>query len=309
MFRVSTGEKLWQAKIPVTQEFFKAPTTMTMTRGVVVTSWSLGSEALDMASGKSLWKRVAAGQCKDGGVAGGGALLLRQDCFDKAEGQDHFRVHKLNPRTGEIEWTYKVARGVKYAYFLSTSPAVVAVAAGDYDVTDILSLDGQGKLRTSIRMEGDHYNVECNADRVDICSGAVVSKDKVFVTSGVSSEELGNNTNWIVAFDLATGHTGVKFDAGEDQQLTPIRMSGSKLLAVNHGTDTFAPDSLVSLDPETGKKEVYFYFTVPRDVGGDGLEISVENGNLFYGYQFVEGSGKRSSPDAKWLAYRISAAG
>ncbi|QNS03760.1 outer membrane protein assembly factor BamB family protein [Streptomyces xanthii] len=308
MFRVATGEKLWQVKIPVTQGVFEEATTMTMTRGVVVTSWSRGSAGLDMANGQTLWKRERTEKCKDGGFSGGRALLLRQDCFEKKERQDHFLVHKLDPRTGKIKWTYRVAPGVKFAYFLSSDPAVVAVEAGDFAVTNLLSLSDQGSLLTNIRMEGNHYKVECNPDRVDRCDGAVVSKSQVFVTSGEASEQLGNTTNWVVAFDLKTGRSGVKFDAGPDQQISPIRMSGNRLLAMKFGTDTFAPNSLISLDPKTGKQSPYFYFTIPAEVKGDGAEVAVQDGRLIIGHQEFKGTGKRSLPDAQWLAYAVSAA-
>ncbi|WP_428951922.1 PQQ-binding-like beta-propeller repeat protein [Streptomyces sp. cg35] len=309
MFRIGTGAKLWQVKVPVKRGFFSEPTRMTMTQGVVVTSWNEGSAGSDMSTGKTLWQRGRTKQCHDGGFVGGQSLLLRYDCFDEKSQQDHYRVQKLDPGTGAVEWTYKVASGVKFAYLLSSQPAVLAVAAGDYDVTNLISLDGRGKYRAGIRMEGDHYNVECDPDSVDGCTGALVANDQVFVTSGDSSEEPGNNTNWIVTFDLATGKSGFKFDAGEDQQISLLRVSGDRVLALKNGTDTIAPNSLVSLDPKSGKQRTYFYFTIPSGMHGYGAgEVAVEHGRIFFGNQQWRGSGKKGMPEAKWLAYAVGRA-
>ncbi|MCQ4213891.1 outer membrane protein assembly factor BamB family protein, partial [Streptomyces longispororuber] len=307
MFRVGTGEKVWQAKIPVKRGFFAEATRMTLTQGVVATSWNEGSAGLDMATGKVLWQRGRTKQCHDGGFTGGRALLLRYDCFDKKSQRDHYRVQELSPRTGKAQWTYKVAPGVEFAYIISSDPVVLAVAAGDYDVTNLISLSDRGKYRAGIRMEGDHYNVECDPDSVDGCTGATVAGDRVLVTSGDVSEELGNNTNWVVTFDLATGHSGKKFEAGPDQRLSPLRASGDQVLALKVSTDTVAPNSLVSLDPKSGKQRTYFYFTIPDELHGVGAsELMVEHGRIFFGNQEFRGSGKKETPDAQWLAYGVA---
>jgi outer membrane protein assembly factor BamB len=306
MFEVETGKTVWQREIKVEAPPTLEPTTIAMTRGVVVMNWWKGSAAVDMASGKTLWTRGHTNHCHDGGFVGGKALLMRYDCYEPKTQQNQFRIMKMDPRTGKALWTYKVARGVSFSFILSSEPPVLAVAAGDLDVTNLISLDGRGKYRADVRMEGGHYKVECDTELVGTCSGVIVGKDQLFVTSGEDDGEIENVTNWVVAFDLKTGHSGFKFDAGDNQELRPIRMSGDDVIAVKRGTDSFTPDSVVRLDSSSGKQKTYFTFTTAGDtVGEDGIDILFQDGRLFVGNQALKGSGKAELPDAKWLAYGV----
>ncbi|MEV6766565.1 hypothetical protein AB0N16_39250 [Streptomyces sp. NPDC051105] len=131
-----------------------------------------------------------------------------------------YRVRRLDPRTGKPRWTYKVAAGVQDVYLPSADPPVLAVAAGDTLVTDLITLDGGdgGKLAT-ISMGGDAYDPRCG-DRyfsagffgdLENCDGVVVGPDQVYVTSKDRSE-IDQPENWIVAFDRTTGKPVGKLD-------------------------------------------------------------------------------------------------
>ncbi|MFE1952971.1 PQQ-binding-like beta-propeller repeat protein [Streptomyces sp. NPDC059524] len=311
MFDLDTGKPLWESTIPWKRPPMGEPTRVTMTRGVVVTTWQQGSAGTDMRTGKMLWERGRTKECYDGQAAGGEALLIRIDCA-VAGGLDdvRYRIEKVDARTGHVTWSYPVAQGVDLPYVVSSSPAVLAVQAGEHEVTDLLSLDKHGKHSATIRMEGTHYNVDCSAERGDGCAGALVAENQVFIASGSASEELGNNTNWIVSFDLATGKSGVKFDAGQDQQLHLIRMSGDRALAVKEGTDEATPLSLVSLDPKTGKQQTYFYFSMPPESGSaDGRSIiAIEDGRLFMGNEAVRGKEKDGISEARYMAFGVGPA-
>ncbi|MFI0242698.1 PQQ-binding-like beta-propeller repeat protein [Streptomyces sp. NPDC016845] len=311
MFELDTGEKLWDSKIPW-KESFGEPTRITMVRGVVVATWWEGTAAVDMQSGRTLWERGRTKPCHDDQVQGGKALTVSVGCSSGTDYRDvRYQVQKLEPRSGRVVWTYRAARYV-HAYVVSSEPTVVAVEAGEDEITDLLSLDDHGKHRATIRMEGDHYQVKCDPERGDGCAGAIVTDSEVYVLSGATSETLGNNTNWLVGFDLATGKTGVKFDAGPNQQLHPVRMSGDRILAVKEGTDLVAPMSLVELDPATGKERPYYSFTIPQGSGSGsasgGATVVIEDGRVFFGNSGVTGSGEERMPDAQWMAVGIGRA-
>ncbi|MFI7388618.1 PQQ-binding-like beta-propeller repeat protein [Streptomyces sp. NPDC049813] len=314
MFDLDTGKRLWDVTIPWKKSFLDEPTRITLTRGVVVATWWEGTAAADMRTGRILWTRGHAKDCNDTQVQGGKALVVSNSCaLSTTDYRDvQYQVQRLEPRSGRAVWSYRAARHV-YAHIVSSEPTVLAVEAGQDEITDLLSLDEQGKLRATVRMEGDHYEVNCDPERGDGCAGAIVTDDHVYVVSGSTSANLGNDSNWIVGFDLETGRSGVKFEAGPDQQLHPIRTSGSRILAVKEGTDQVAPMSLVELDPATGEERTYFTFTLPPGAtsggGGSSTTVVIENGKIFFGNSVVRGSGDKNLPKAQWMAVGIARAG
>ncbi|MFJ9040024.1 PQQ-binding-like beta-propeller repeat protein [Streptomyces sp. NPDC102406] len=312
MFDLDTGKKLWDTKIPWKSSLFDEPTRVTMTRGVVVATWWEGAVGVDMRTGKTLWERSRTKKCHDAQFQGGKALVVSNNCSNGTDYRDvQYKVQKLDPRSGRVVWSYQAARYV-HAYVVSSKPTVIAVEAGENEITDLLSLDDHGKLRATIRMEGDHYEVNCDPERGDGCAGAIVTDDQVFVASGAASESLGNDTNWLVGFDLATGRSGVKFEAGPDQTLHPIRMSGGRILAVKEGTDEVAPMTLVELDPATGGERPYFSFNLPAGATDKSLDntttVVIEDARIYFGNSVVTGSGKKSLPDSQWMAVGIGRA-
>ncbi|WP_372347763.1 hypothetical protein [Streptomyces sp. KL116D] len=125
---------------------------------------------------------------------------------------------------------------------------------------------------------------------------------------------MNETNNWVVGFSLATGKSGMKFDAGADQVLFPLRMSGDRLLAYKTSSDGYAPSSLVSLDPATGKQRTYFYFSVADEnagltYGGDLSDVLVEDGRLFFGAHGITGVGEKGSPLLVTSAFGVGRAG
>ncbi|MFB8268431.1 PQQ-binding-like beta-propeller repeat protein [Streptomyces sp. NPDC055955] len=315
-FDLGTGKKLWQVVIPWKKSVFGNLPNVAMTRGVVSSAWESGSSGYDMKSGKRLWERKKTAKCREGGFAGGKALLLRLDCTT-SDYEPLRKIAKIDPRTGEEKWIYGVAESVRLVFIVSSEPPVLAVAAGEDEVSDLISLDERGKYRATVRLDGGHYEVNCDAgaiySAVDDCDNIVVGGDQVFITSG---EEIGgssHHTNRIVSFDLGTAKPVVKFEAGPDQLIYPVRMSGDELLAFRAGTDNYAPFSLMSLDPRTGREKAFFYFTVLNEAKSltytKFSDVVVENGRIFFGSNMVRGEAIKGKSVPQWLAFGVGSAG
>ncbi|MFF2504819.1 hypothetical protein ACFVTY_15790 [Streptomyces sp. NPDC058067] len=317
LFDLDSGREVWQVVIPWKDSGFGELPNVTMTRGVVESSWKTGSAGYDMNSGKRLWERKATAECREGGFSGGKALLLRMDCKTSIYEPTRKVIAKIDPRTGAEKWRYNVAKKIALTFIVSSEPPVLAVAAGEDSISDLISLDERGKYRATVRLDGGHYEVDCDDavvySAVDDCSDVTVGDGQVFINS---SEEVGGSshqTNRIVSFDLGTGKPVVKFEAGPDQMIYPIRMSGDRLLAFRRGTDNYAPFSLVSLDPRTGNETVYFYFTVlsqAMDLTYTKFsDVVVEDGRIFFGSNTVRGEVIKGQPVPEWLAFGVGSAG
>ncbi|MGY0019112.1 outer membrane protein assembly factor BamB family protein [Streptomyces sp. YJ-C3] len=322
-FQVDTGAKVWEATIPWKLAADDRYPNVSLTKGVVAVAYGTGSAGYDGDTGKKLWTRQGTTTCREGGFTGGRALLLRKDCHTK-DWKSYYEVQKIDPRSGKAEWTYEANRHLNFVYLVSSDPVVLAVSAGEAGLSDLISLDGQGKYQTTIRFSGDHYQVKC-ADglegssedalmfsAVDQCTQIVVSDGKAFLTTGEVIEGVSHETNSIVAFDLKTGNTGIKFDAGQDQEIFPLRMSGDRLLALKVGTDNVAPTQLVSLDPATGKEAAYFSFEAFREVRAlvtaSESDVVVEHGRIFFGSRAVQGGGTKGKPAYIWRAFGVGRA-
>jgi hypothetical protein len=302
------GKSLWTGKItpgrsggrsgtPDTSALQATP-SVTLTHGAVVVTWGGGTDAYGMDSGKRLWRSKSAKTCQDMGAGGGKALLVRLECEDPAAsaGQVAYRVRKVDARTGHTVWTYSVAKNVTDVRLVSSDPAVLAVAAGDVEITDILSLDEHGKYLATVRVQKGKYVAECSDDvgylSVENCPTIVVGDGQVFLTSAEQGD-LINNANWIVGFDLKTGKTVKKFDSGRDALLYPLRMSGDRLLALRESSDHISPMALMSLDPATGRVTPYLYFDLPSEgwtlTSQTLSDIRVEDGRVFFGSKTATG--------------------
>ncbi|MFF1689417.1 MULTISPECIES: PQQ-binding-like beta-propeller repeat protein [unclassified Streptomyces] len=316
LFDLDSGKKLWQVVIPWKESALGNFPDVTMTKGVVSSAWARGSAGYDMKSGKRLWERKGIANCREGGFAGGKALLLRLDCTT-SDYEPITKIAKLDPRSGKEKWRYDVAESIGLVFIISSEPAVLAVAAGEDDISDLISLDERGKYRATVRLDGGHYEVDCDSgvtySAVDDCSDIVVGGDQVFITSGEDVDGSNHRSNRIVSFDLGTGKPVVKFEAGPDQMIHPVRMSGGQLLAYRDGTDNYAPFSLVSLDPRTGKEKVFFYFTVLNEAMSltytKFSDVVVQNGRIFFGSNMVRGEAIKGKPVPEWLAFGVGSAG
>ncbi|WP_371526863.1 PQQ-like beta-propeller repeat protein [Streptomyces sp. NBC_01283] len=281
-FDLNTGEKLWQVKLPDAKGAFAPHANVTMTRGTVAVAWGQGSVAYDMKRGRQLWTSPASAECRDLGFAGGRDLLALVRCGDTEEPQ--FKVQKVRPRTGEPEWTYKVARGVERVYLVSSEPAVLAVSTAGTAVTDLITLDDRGRYRATIDMPEGRFVDNCSKPlfgAVETCDAIAVGRDQLFLAASKGTPA----DNWIVSYDLGTGKTVKKFDSKPDRPMYPLRVSGGRLLAFRPSGDGVSPAAVVSLDPRTGKEAPYLLFGMPDRIGMEKPEESemiVEHGRVFF---------------------------
>ncbi|MGW7273851.1 outer membrane protein assembly factor BamB family protein [Streptomyces sp. NPDC054864] len=313
---IDTGEKVWDKTFPTSETVFgQDPTSVSMTRATVAVTWGNGSMAYDMDTGDRLWKNARVSGCEHRGLAGGRGLLMLLACVHRKSVT--YQVQKLNPRNGDAKWTYQVADGIKGVNLLSAEPAVIAPAAGDVQVTHLISIDDRGKRRATIGLESGHYVVNCStatsSNAVDDCPSTVVSGDQVFVMSREDPHgDMVNNSNRIVSFDLATGKTVKKFESGSDALLYPLRMSGGRLLAYRESSDHISPMGMVSLDPRTGKETPYFFFGMPLDGWTlTDLELSdvvVQDGRIFFGSRRAHGPSAEKKKEWSWLVIGVEGA-
>ncbi|WP_018569364.1 PQQ-binding-like beta-propeller repeat protein [Streptomyces sp. PsTaAH-124] len=307
-FDVNTGKKLWQATMPSADRAFVTNTNLTMTKGVVAVAWGQGSVAYDMKSGKQLWNSTTVSACEDSGFAGGRALLVLEKCGGESS-EPTYRVEKLEPRTGKPLWTYKVAGGVEDVFLPSSDPAVLAVAAGDTSVTDLITLDGTGKRLATLSMTG--YDPKCGErdfgagyfGKVEYCDGVVVGRDHLYVVSKETTE-LRQAANWIVAFDVRTGKAGRKLDARPSQPMAPLQMSGDDLLVFRRSYSTIEPSSVIRWNPATGKETPFLYFGLPDEDGG---LADIERSDILVGQGRVYFAQRELTADEKHPTYPVTA--
>ncbi|MFE9095595.1 PQQ-binding-like beta-propeller repeat protein [Streptomyces sp. NPDC007264] len=300
-FDLNTGKKLWQKKMPSADFAYVTNTNLTLTRGVVAVAWGRGSVAYDMKNGRQLWNGTTVSKCEDKGFAGGRVLLALESCGGSPD--TTYEVQKLDPRTGRTEWTYKVAGGVQDVYLPSSDPPVLAVAAGDSLVTDLITLDRRGRHLATISVNG-HYDPKCG-DRyfgagyfgeVEHCDGMVVGENQVYVASKETGE-IDQPENWIMAFDRRTGKTVRKFDGRPMEPVVPLRMSGDRLLVYRQSYSDIEPSAVVTWDARTDQETPFLLFHLPDDEDGnlsdpERSDIVVEQGRVFFAKRELTADGK-----------------
>ncbi|SFY53386.1 outer membrane protein assembly factor BamB family protein [Streptomyces sp. F-1] len=268
MVDLNTGKKLWQRKIPSSEFAYVTNTNVALTRGVVAIAWGQGSAAYDTDSGKRLWNTtLATSQCHDAGYAGGPALLALVTC--KQAGERTYRVEKLAPRTGKVAWSYSVSKGVQEVFLPSSDPPVLAVAAGDVLVTDLITLDpGNGERLATISLK--KYEPYCDPETsgffgvVDKCSGIVAGRDRIFVRSKDSDDPF-KPANHITAFDVRKGTAVATFSGRTFQSVLPVRMNGDDLIVYRSSMDEVQPAAIVDWNPRTGKETPFLLFRLPTE--------------------------------------------
>ncbi|WP_328659574.1 outer membrane protein assembly factor BamB family protein [Streptomyces sp. NBC_00334] len=309
-FDLDDGRLLWKDRFPVSEagreQGAGTGTTMdrpsvTLAHATVAVTWGGGTVGYDMEKGTARWSTTAAAPCQDMGAAGGRGLIIREQCWsgDKSLPAGNwqnvsFRLRKLNPATGETVWTHAAAKGIRSLNVPSSEPAVIAVSAGDTEITELISLDDRGRNRATISLRSGAYVADCAYTDylvVDDCPTIAVGKEQIFIRSKDQLEE--QTSNWIIGFDLATGETTKKFDSGPGSLLYPVRMSGGRLLALRLTSDHIAPNALVALDPVTDEEVPYFYFGLPSEAQlmttTDENDIVVQNGRVFFGAKTANG--------------------
>ncbi|MFF9852696.1 outer membrane protein assembly factor BamB family protein [Streptomyces litmocidini] len=213
---------------------------VTLSGATVAAGGTDGGAAFDLANGNPRWKPQANDQnCYDMGYGGGEGLVAVRRCgqYDSPK----VLIQNLNPTTGAPISQYQMPSGAKYASVVSTKPLVVASDVGDTagdgsGISDFFSIDEKtGKLKAKITADADQYAARCRSTEVESCSQALVGNGRLYVPTEEhegSTGEYGDETNEVIAFDLATGRTvPEKADAGDKYTLVPLRMDGGNLIA------------------------------------------------------------------------------
>ncbi|MEV6948356.1 hypothetical protein AB0N07_41845 [Streptomyces sp. NPDC051172] len=153
-FDLDDGREIWDADFPVSElgdghgmatggDTQDTP-SVTLVHGTVVVTWGGGTDAYRMKDGTRAWETVSSGSCQDMGAAGGGALLVRQQCWnDKAPADSTdattYKARKVDPTTGRVLWTYSAAKGIRDLDIPSAEPPVLVVQAGGIGLSGMLS--------------------------------------------------------------------------------------------------------------------------------------------------------------------------
>ncbi|WP_176953680.1 PQQ-binding-like beta-propeller repeat protein [Streptomyces indicus] len=300
-FDVNTGKQLWRKHIEQAEGSPPFMLGVTVSQGVAAVTWVEGSSAFDLATGKQRWTKNAASTCRDTDFGGGPELVAIAHCGDYDA--PVVKAQKLNPLTGEAEWTYRVSPGIKQVEVLSTEPTLLGLSAGDALTTDIVALDDNGKLRSLIRLEDGKYRVRCGPG-MEQCRGYAATRDTLYLgTKEGDALDLDSPANEIVGFDLDTGKIrGKRFPARPLAPLAPLRMSGDKVIAQRSFAHTGV---ILSLDPATGEQKVLMIYPKGDD---DGMlndvyrsEALYEHGRLFLSENMMERPPKNKKgevPDA-----------
>ncbi|WP_240980681.1 PQQ-binding-like beta-propeller repeat protein [Streptomyces sp. Z423-1] len=322
-FDLDDGRKNWSHDFPASATGTRpgAPSngavqdtpSVTLVHDTVAVTWGGGTIAYGMDRGEIRWSTKATGACQDAGAAGGGALLVREQCWSNDKSLPpgsweaiSYKVRRVDRATGRTLWSYSAAKGVRDVSVPSSDPVVLAVSAGDTGITELLPFDDDGKNRVTIRLQQGTYVGECSYGSylvIDYCPTVAVGDNQVFLRI---EDDIGVHTsNWVIGFDLATGNTTTKFESGPNALLIPVRMSGDKLLALRESQDNITPTALVSLDPETGKETPFFYFDLPAEAETftliDFNDVLVQDGRLFFGAKSAIGPG----PDQPEWVYLV----
>lgn len=90
-FDLDDGHEIWETDFPyskagdaeglATSGATQDTPSVTLTHGTVVVTWGGGTDAYGMDTGDRLWRTTSTGSCQDMGASGGGALLVRQECW------------------------------------------------------------------------------------------------------------------------------------------------------------------------------------------------------------------------------------
>ncbi|MET9952136.1 PQQ-binding-like beta-propeller repeat protein [Streptomyces sp. NPDC006339] len=285
-----------------------------------------GGAAFDLANGNPRWKPQAnAGDCEDLGYGGGeGGLVAVRKCGSYDD--PTVTIQNLNPTTGAPISQYKMPPGVDYAAVVSTKPLVVAAdvadAAGDGSgISDFFSIDEKtGRLKAKITADSDRYAARCRSTKVEACTGALVGNGRLYLPTEEhegSTGEYGDETNEIVAFDLANGNpVPEKADAGDRWNLVPLRMDGGNIIAYKWPPYDKG-GQVVSIDGGTMKSTLLM--ENPSDKPNrdaetsfslSGAEYRYANGRLFISEMLLSKSRTDSSSTfKKYLVVAFSTAG
>ncbi|MFD4481843.1 PQQ-binding-like beta-propeller repeat protein [Streptomyces sp. NPDC058471] len=235
MIDLKTGEKGWHKEL--VDGGFWDDTSMThvsITGSTVMVDQSATMRGYRIGDGKRLFttERERKGGCSLDGVAGGSRLLQVEGC-QPGSPSTHGRLKRLDPRTGDVKWSYRTKKGWSIRKVYSVDPAVIAVQNRDeMDEWGVVAVDDKGKQRSWIRLDKgpDVFSMCAGAgdsgEGVQNCPGAAVGADTLYLASEPKDGILGPNK--IVAYDLRTGKSKWTGSVGGGRQITPVTVAGGK---------------------------------------------------------------------------------
>ncbi|MFD3994760.1 PQQ-binding-like beta-propeller repeat protein [Streptomyces sp. NPDC058583] len=295
---------------------------VTLSGKTVAAGGSDGGAAFDVANGNPRWKPQANDQsCYDLGYGGGEGLVAVRKCG--LSDAQYVMIQNLDPMTGAPVAQFRMPTGVKYAAVVSTKPLVVAADVGDSagdgsGISDFFSLDEKtGKLKAKITADPDQYAGRCRSTKVEACTKVLVGNGRLYVPTEEhegSTGEYGDETNELIAFDLATGRTAPeKADAGDKYTLVPLRMDGGNLIAYKEGPYNLG-GRIVSVDGGTMKETLLLenpadkaIHDVEKAFSPDYSEILYRDGRVFMSDMMLSKPRASASPgDKEYLAVSFS---
>ncbi|MFE5298894.1 PQQ-binding-like beta-propeller repeat protein [Streptomyces sp. NPDC056632] len=325
---LTTGKLVWQTSITGGTAGDKKVSFSEVTlHGQTVAAGGLdGGAAFDLANGNPRWKPQAnAGDCEDLGYGGGeGGLVAVRKCGSYDD--PTVTVQNLDPLTGRPVSQYKMPPGVDFAAVVSTKPLVVAADVNDAaddgsGVSDFFSIDEKtGKLKAKITADAKRYAPRCRSTRVEGCTQVLVGNGRLYLPTEEhdgSTGEYGDETNEIVAFDLANGRmVPEKTDAGDRYTLIPLRMDGGNLIAYKWPPYDKG-GQVVSIDGGTMKSTLLMENpsdkttrTAETSFSSIGAEFRYGGGRLFIADTLISKTKASTSLyDKKYLAVAFSTAG
>ncbi|MZD03672.1 PQQ-binding-like beta-propeller repeat protein [Streptomyces sp. SID5785] len=292
LFNVNTGEKVWTSSIGSGEEAIPFEELNFAGDTLAAGAGLRGGAAFDVKTGKTLWKPQQ-GSCEDIGYAGGAQLVAVRRCGDYDTGK--YEVQLLDPKSGQPKWSYKLATGVDNAKILSTDPVVIGVGAGDNSagtVSDIFSMDENGKLLTKIAIDDEKYDFDCEVGKIDGCKKIVVGNGRVYLSTRQhdAGGDIGQ-TNEIVSYDLKTGKTTSDRADGGEYEIFPFRMDGGNILAFKRGPYDKG-SQIVTIAPKDMKQTTLLETPATQPVqnavssmvpGSSSSELLYSNGRLYFG--------------------------
>ncbi|KQX57883.1 MULTISPECIES: PQQ-binding-like beta-propeller repeat protein [unclassified Streptomyces] len=288
---------------------------VTLSGKTVAAGGTDGGAAFDLANGNARWKPQANDQnCYDLGYGGGEGLVAVRKCgsYDS----QYVLIQNLDPMTGAPVSQYKMPTGVKYASVVSSKPLVVAADVGDTagdgsGISDFFSIDEKtGKLKAKITADADQYAGRCRSTKVESCQQVLVGNNRLYVPTEEhegSTGEYGDETNEIIAFELATGKmVPEKADAGDRYTLVPLRMDGGDLIAYKEPPYDKG-GRIVSINAGTMKETLLLENPGERSIRAmetntslTGAEVLYGDGRLFIAQTLVS-KAREGATDKKYL--------
>jgi outer membrane protein assembly factor BamB len=288
MIDLRTGEKGWH-KTLVDRGFWDdtSMTHVSITGSTFLVDQSATMRAYRIRDGKRLYttEREREGGCSLDGVAGGAALLQVESC-QLGSPSTHGRLKKLDPRTGDVKWSYRTKKGWGIRKVYSVDPVVVTVQNRDeLDKWAVVAVDDKGDQRSWISFDkGPHAFDMCagagdSGEGVQNCPGAAVSADTLYLESKPEGDVV-HGSNKVVAFDLGTGKS--KWAAGVEgkRQITPLAVGGSDHpgVIVYARAQSGKPGQTLRFGPGGGKPHVLLRHTS----SAQSIEAGMSVGNRLY---------------------------